>query len=260
MTELLRAHALSRTFKLPRAGLRSERSVRRALVEMNLTVNEGDRLGIVGESGSGKTTLARLLLGLDIPTSGTVSFLGETLPLSDMRRFRRQVQVVFQDPRSSLNPRMSVEDIVLEPLECLEVDEPHSARIDEVLTSVGLSRDMRTRYPHELSGGQRQRVAIARALAPRPRLLIADEPVSALDVLVRDEILALLANLTENLGLTMVLISHDLSVIARLCDDVVVMQNGVAVEQGKTVDVFRAPSHPFTKTLIASVPRLPEPS
>ncbi|MGA1441678.1 MAG: ATP-binding cassette domain-containing protein [Ilumatobacteraceae bacterium] len=260
MTELLRAHALSRTFKLPRAGLRSERSVRRALVEMNLTVNEGDRLGIVGESGSGKTTLARLLLGLDIPTSGTVSFLGETLPLSDMRRFRRQIQVVFQDPRSSLNPRMSVEDIVLEPLECLEVDEPHSARIDEVLTSVGLSRDMRTRYPHELSGGQRQRVAIARALAPRPRLLIADEPVSALDVLVRDEILALLANLTENLGLTLVLISHDLSVIARLCDDVVVMQNGVAVEQGKTVDVFRAPSHPFTKTLIASVPRLPEPS
>ncbi|MGA1260423.1 MAG: ATP-binding cassette domain-containing protein [Ilumatobacteraceae bacterium] len=260
MTELLRAHALSRTFKLPRAGLRSERSVRRALVEMNLTVNEGDRLGIVGESGSGKTTLARLLLGLDIPTSGTVSFLGETLPLSDMRRFRRQIQVVFQDPRSSLNPRMSVEDIVLEPLECLEVDEPHSARIDEVLTSVGLSRDMRRRYPHELSGGQRQRVAIARALAPRPRLLIADEPVSALDVLVRDEILALLANLTENLGLTMVLISHDLSVIARLCDDVVVMQNGVAVEQGKTVDVFRAPSHPFTKTLIASVPRLPEPS
>ncbi|MGA1169678.1 MAG: ABC transporter ATP-binding protein, partial [Ilumatobacteraceae bacterium] len=227
---------------------------------MNLTVNEGDRLGIVGESGSGKTTLARLLLGLDIPTSGTVSFLGETLPLSDMRRFRRQIQVVFQDPRSSLNPRMSVEDIVLEPLECLEVDEPHSARIDEVLTSVGLSRDMRRRYPHELSGGQRQRVAIARALAPRPRLLIADEPVSALDVLVRDEILALLANLTENLGLTMVLISHDLSVIARLCDDVVVMQNGVAVEQGKTVDVFRAPSHPFTKTLIASVPRLPEPS
>ncbi|MFZ9918684.1 MAG: ATP-binding cassette domain-containing protein [Ilumatobacteraceae bacterium] len=260
MTELLRAHALSRTFKLPRAGLRSERSVRRALVEMNLTVNEGDRLGIVGESGSGKTTLARLLLGLDIPTSGTVSFLGETLPLSDMRRFRRQIQVVFQDPRSSLNPRMSVEDIVLEPLECLEVDEPHSARIDEVLTSVGLSRDMRRRYPHELSGGQRQRVAIARALAPRPRLLIADEPVSALDVLVRDEILALLANLTENLGLTLVLISHDLSVIARLCDDVVVMQNGVAVEQGKTVDVFRAPSHPFTKTLIASVPRLPEPS
>ncbi|MFM7893211.1 MAG: ATP-binding cassette domain-containing protein [Actinomycetota bacterium] len=258
MTELLRADTLSRTFKLPRAGLRSERSVRRALIDMTLSVNEGDRLGIVGESGSGKTTLARLLLGLDVPTSGTVSFLGDTLPLSDMRQFRRQIQVVFQDPRSSLNPRMSVEDIILEPLECLAVEEPHAARIDEVLASVGLSGDMRTRYPHELSGGQRQRVAIARALAPRPRLLIADEPVSALDVLVRDEILALLADLTANLGLTLILISHDLSVIARLCDDVVVMQHGVAVERGKTTDVFRAPSHPFTKTLIASVPRLPE--
>ena len=257
MTALLQADGLSRTFKLPRTGLRSERLVRRALVDMNLVVNEGDRLGIVGESGSGKTTLARLLLGLDVPTAGSVRFLGEQLPLADMRQFRRQIQVVFQDPRSSLNPRMSVENIVLEPLECLGVDEPHSARIDEVLTAVGLSREMRTRYPHELSGGQRQRVAIARALAPRPRLLVADEPVSALDVLVRDEILALLSDLTANLGLTLILISHDLSVIARLCDDVVVMQHGVAVERGKTADVFRAPSHAFTKSLIASVPRLP---
>lgn len=257
MTALLKAEGLSRTFRLPRAGLRSERSVRRALVDMDMVVSEGDRLGIVGESGSGKTTLARLLLGLDTPTSGSVSYLGEQLPLADMRRFRRQIQVVFQDPRSSLNPRMTVEDIILEPLECLEIDEPHSARIDEVLSSVGLAPDMRTRYPHELSGGQRQRVAIARALAPRPRLLIADEPVSALDVLVRDEILALLADLTANLGLTLLLISHDLSVIARLCDDVVVMQHGVAVERGKTRDVFRAPSHDFTKNLIASVPRLP---
>lgn len=257
MTTLLRADGLSRTYKLPRTSVRREKSVRHALVDMNLVINEGDKIGIVGESGSGKTTLARLLLGLDIPTTGSVSFLGDKLPLPDMRQFRRQIQVVFQDPRSSLNPRMSVEDIILEPLECLDIEGSHSARIDEVLSAVGLSHEMRARYPHELSGGQRQRVAIARALAPRPRLLIADEPVSALDVLVRDEILALISHLTANLGLTLILISHDLSVIARLCDDVVVMQDGVAVERGKTTEVFRAPSHAFTKMLIASVPRLP---
>jgi ABC-type glutathione transport system ATPase component len=225
---------------------------------MNLAIQTGARVGIVGESGSGKTTLAKLLLALDTPTSGCVRFRGQTLPLRDMGDFRRAVQVVFQDPRSSLNPRMRVADIVREPLECLHVEGDHSARINEVIEAVGLPGDVATRYPHELSGGQRQRVAIARALAPRPSVLIADEPVSALDVLVRDEILVLLADLTRNLGLTLVLISHDLSVIARLCDEVVVMQNGVAVERGSTRDGFRRPQHPFTKNLIAAVPRLPE--
>ena len=257
MTTILETAGLSRTFRLPRTGLGSSRAERHALVDMNLTINAGDRLGVVGESGSGKTTLMKLLLALDTPTAGSVAFRGERLPLADMARFRRAVQVVFQDPRSSLNPRMSIADIVREPLECLGIDGNHDERIDDVLEAVGLGAAMRTRYPHELSGGQRQRVAIDRALAPRPEVLIADEPVSALDVLVRDEILDLLQGLTTSLGLTLIMVSHDLSVIARLCDTVIVMQDGVAVERGRTADVFSRPSHPFTMNLIAAVPRLP---
>ncbi len=257
MTVVLETIGLSRTFRLPRTGLGSTRAERRALIDMNLTIHAGDRLGVVGESGSGKTTLMKLLLALDTPTSGQVAFRGEQLPLADMSRFRRAVQVVFQDPRSSLNPRMSIADIVREPLECLAIEGNHDNRIDEVLDAVGLGAVMRTRYPHELSGGQRQRVAIARALAPRPEVLIADEPVSALDVLVRDEILELLQVLTSSLGLTLIMVSHDLSVIARLCDTVIVMQDGLAVERGLTTEVFSRPSHPFTSSLIAAVPRLP---
>lgn len=257
MTVILETAGLSRTFRLPRTGIGSSRAERRALIDMDLTISAGDRLGVVGESGSGKTTLMKLLLALDTPTHGSVSFKGEQLPIADMSRFRRAVQVVFQDPRSSLNPRMPIADIVREPLECLAIEGNHDQRIDEVLEAVGLGVGMRTRYPHELSGGQRQRVAIARALAPRPEVLIADEPVSALDVLVRDEILELLQGLTSSLGLTLIMVSHDLSVIARLCDTVIVMQDGVAVERGRTADVFSRPTHPFTKSLIAAVPRLP---
>ncbi len=257
MSVILEAVNLSRSFRLPRTGFGKERALRRALIDVDLRVEHGARLGIVGESGSGKTTLARLLLGLDKPTAGHVKFRNEPLDSQDMHQFRRDVQIVFQDPRSSLNPRMSVEKIICEPLECLEVDGDHSQRIVEVLAAVGLSVDLRHRFPHELSGGQRQRVAIARALAPHPKVLIADEPVSALDVLVREEILSLLVGLTNNLGLTLILISHDLSVIARLCEDVVVMQDGLIVERGKTADVFLSPQHVFTKKLIAAVPRLP---
>ncbi|MFZ9706524.1 MAG: ATP-binding cassette domain-containing protein [Ilumatobacteraceae bacterium] len=254
---LLETKGLSRDFPLPRSGFAAKRTLRHALVNLDLVVRAGARLGIVGESGSGKTTLVRLLLALDSPTAGNVMFRGEHLPVRDMLEFRRSVQVVFQDPRSSLNPRMTVEDVIGEPLDCLAVEGDRARRVREVLDSVGLSGEMCRRFPHELSGGQRQRVAIARALAPRPKVLIADEPVSALDVLVRDEILALLANLTNNLGLTLVLISHDLSVIARLCDEVVVLQHGVAVERGMTTDVFSNPQHDFTRQLIAAVPHLP---
>ncbi|NQV97119.1 MAG: ABC transporter ATP-binding protein [Acidimicrobiaceae bacterium] len=255
---ILEAMSLCRTFKLPRTSLSSARAERHAVVDIDLTVNIGDRLGIVGESGSGKTTLAKLLLCLDKPSSGVIKFKTQELPLADMAKFRREVQVVFQDPRSSLDPRMTIDQIIREPLECLNLQEDHDTRIDEVLDHVDLERKMRARYPHELSGGQRQRVAIARALAPRPTVLIADEPVSALDVLVRDEILQLLAGLTDNLGLTIILISHDLSVIARLCDKVVVMQHGRIVESGATENVFRSPQHQFTAELVAAVPRLPE--
>jgi len=227
------------------------------VVDVNISINAGDRLGIVGESGSGKTTLAKLLLHLDQPTSGSVNFMGQKLQSADMGDFRRQVQIIFQDPRSSLDPRMIVEQIIREPLECLNFNQNHQARIDEVMQQVELDFVIQSRYPHELSGGQRQRVAIARALAAKPSVLVADEPVSALDVLVREEVLQLLNRLIEQLGLTLVLISHDLSVIAQLCDKVVVMQNGRIIESGATQSVFGNPQHQFTRQLIAAVPQLP---
>ncbi|TRZ85910.1 MAG: ABC transporter ATP-binding protein [Streptomycetaceae bacterium] len=255
---LLEAINLSRTYKLAKGSAGKGKAFRHALVEMNLSINTGDRIGIVGESGSGKTTLVRLLLGLDTPTSGSVEFKGQTLISGKMPWLRKDVQIVFQDPRSSLDPRMKISEIIREPLVCLGIDEDHDARIDEVLDSVGLERAMRDRYPHELSGGQRQRVAIARALAPRPGVLIADEPVSALDVLVRDQILELIAQLTDKLGLTLILVSHDLSVIARLCNRVIVMKDGAVVESGNTREVFDRPAHEFTRALIGAIPRLPE--
>ena len=256
-TPILETHSLGRDFKLPRASVTAKQQLRHAVVDVNISINAGDRLGIVGESGSGKTTLAKLLLHLDQPTSGSVNFMGQKLQSADMGDFRRHVQIIFQDPRSSLDPRMIVEQIIREPLECLNFNQNHQARIDEVMQQVELDFVIQSRYPHELSGGQRQRVAIARALAAKPSVLVADEPVSALDVLVREEVLQLLNRLIEQLGLTLVLISHDLSVIAQLCDKVVVMQNGRIIESGATQSVFGNPQHQFTRQLIAAVPQLP---
>jgi peptide/nickel transport system ATP-binding protein len=249
MTTIIETRSLTRTFNA------SRKSEVRAVREVSLQLGEGQRTGLIGSSGSGKTTLAKLLLGLDSPTSGQVIYRGTSLDNADMRRFRSEVQVVFQDPRSSLDPRMSIAEIVREPLECLTIEEDHGARVQEVLEMVGLGDDFSHRRPHQLSGGQRQRVAIARALAPRPRLLIADEPVSALDALVRDEILELLENLTTRLGLGLLLVSHDLAVIARLCSDVLVMHGGEIVERGSTRDVFGRPQHAHTEALLAAVPR-----
>lgn len=254
---LIEAKTLCRDFKLPRTAISGSRPVRHAVADLDLKIEVGDRLGVVGESGSGKTTLAKLLLNLDKPTSGSITFKGQKLSLSDMAIFRREVQIIFQDPRSSLDPRMTVKQIILEPLECLDFQQNHQSRIEQVLQQVELDPTIWLRYPHELSGGQRQRVAIARALATQPSVLIADEPVSALDVLVREEILRLLSGLIESLNLTVVLISHDLSVISRLCDKVVVMRDGRIIESGTTQGVFRTPQQQFTQHLIASVPRLP---
>ncbi len=234
-----------------------------ALDDVSLTLEKGERLGIVGESGSGKSTLVRLMAALDRPTSGSIRFDGvpiEQLPESRLGFLRAQVQMVFQDPRGSLNPRMTVRRIITEPLrsrllrrELAGIDP--DTRVRELMDAVGLPAAMADRYPHEFSGGQRQRIAIARALAPRPSVLIADEPVSALDVSVRAQVLNLLMDLVGELGLSLLFVSHDLTVVRHVCDNAIVMRRGQIVERGPTADVFARPTQEYTRTLLESVPR-----
>ncbi|MGC0421850.1 ABC transporter ATP-binding protein [Embleya sp. AB8] len=257
---LLRAEGLTRTYRLPRRSLWTPPGHRYALRGVDLELAEGGALGVVGESGAGKSTLIRLLLGLDRADGGVVRYRDREVrpgPARSLTWFRREVQIVLQDPMSSLDPRSRVRDIIAEPLECLAVPGDHDARVDEVLTAVGLDPETRTRYPHEFSGGQRQRIAIARALAPNPKVLVADEPVSALDVSVRAQILALLQDLTTHLGLSLILVSHDLGVVQHLCDQVLVLKSGEAVESGPTAEVLGNPQHEYTRSLLAAIPRLP---
>jgi ABC-type glutathione transport system ATPase component len=244
------------SFRYPgrRAGL--------ALDDVSFTVEAGSHVGLVGESGAGKTTVLRMLLGLSAPTSGTVSFDGAPLDLRDpaaVRRFRRAVQPVFQDPYSSLDPRQRVDRIVSEPLRSLGIDTGSSAadRVAAVLRDVGLGADAGRRYPHEFSGGQRQRIAIARAVVSGPRVLIADEPVSALDLTTRVAVLELFERLAAEHGMTIVLVSHDLAIVARLCASTVVLRGGRVVEQGATSRVLGAPESDYTRALLDAVPRLP---
>ncbi|NUU16408.1 ABC transporter ATP-binding protein [Cellulomonas humilata] len=231
-----------------------------ALDGVDLEVRRGQALGIVGESGSGKTTLARILVGLETADSGSVEFEGTDLRRFDRTqrtRWRREVQYVFQDPYSSLDPRLTVGQTLREPLELNHVDIARrdvSRRIDSLLDEVELPRDFRDRLPSELSGGQRQRVGIARALASDPSLVVADEPVSALDLSVQARILQLLARLRAERGLTYLFISHDLGVVRYLCDDVVVLKDGSVVERGRTDAVLERPQHPYTQALVAAVP------
>jgi ABC-type glutathione transport system ATPase component len=238
---------LTKSYRLPRTSLR--RAPRRVTAVRDVTfhLERGESLGLVGESGSGKTTLLRLMLGLEQPDSGTVIYNGASL--------RKEVQVVFQDPASALDPRMRVADIVQEPLRVMRLG-ADASRMAELLVAVGLPGAAARRYPHEFSGGQRQRIAIARALAPRPRVLLADEPVSALDVSVRAQILNLIEDLRVGYDLTLVLVSHDLSVVRHLCDRVLVMHAGEIVEAGETRAIFRSPQHPYTRTLLESIPTL----
>ncbi|WP_446042035.1 ABC transporter ATP-binding protein [Streptomyces sp. SID1121] len=229
---------------------------------VTLDITAGRSVALVGESGAGKTTMLRLLLGLTRPTSGQVLFDGEPLRIGDrarMRTFRRSVQSVFQDPYSSLDPRQRVRNIVSEPLRSLGLAGSGTAeRVAAALAGVGLPADTGDRYPHEFSGGQRQRIALARATVCDPRVLLADEPVSALDVTTRVRIVDLLEELKESRGLTIAMVSHDLSVVAALCEHTAVLENGRIVEQGDTHAVLGAPGHPYTRRLIASVPRLPD--
>jgi len=259
MSATLVAAGVHRVYRLPRTSLFGPRAERHALAGVDLTVGAGDTLGIVGESGSGKSTLARILLGLDRATRGTVTFGGRPVAPGrphELRWFRRDVQIVFQDPLSSLDPRMRVADIVAEPLVGLDVADAREHRIADVLSSVGIDPDTRHRYPHEFSGGQQQRIAIARALAPHPKMLVADEPVSSLDVSVRAQILDLLRDLVEQFRLSLVLVSHDLGVIHTLCERVLVLHDGTVVEEGATDEVFAEPADPYTRRLLAAVPRL----
>ncbi|MGI5134277.1 ABC transporter ATP-binding protein [Streptomyces sp. CA-106110] len=248
--------------ELTDVALRHQGSAVDAVQDISLAVEAGRSLALVGESGAGKTTLLRLLLGLARPTAGTVRFDGADLALRDreqMRRFRRSVQCVFQDPYSSLDPRRRVGAVVAEPLRSLGIDTRSSAvpKVAAALERVGLPADAMDRYPHEFSGGQRQRIAIARATVCHPRVLLADEPVSALDVTTRVKVVDLLAELKQEQGLTLVMVSHDLSVVASLCERTAVLEHGHVVEQGDTAQVLGHPAHPYTRRLIDSVPRLP---
>lgn len=248
MTLVFHVDHVTRRYTLPRTRLFGPRRTLLAVDDVSFQLQREETLGVVGESGSGKTTLMKLLLGLEAPDQGSVNYLGKSL--------RHEVQVVFQDPASALDPRMRVGDIILEPLRVLRIGGDHSARLAELMDAVGLPQAYAGRYPHEFSGGQRQRIAIARALAPQPRVLIGDEPVSALDVSVRAQILNLLEDLRVGFQLTLILVSHDLSVVRHMTDRVLVMQHGRIVEEGPTRDVFGSPQHAYTRLLLDSIPRL----
>jgi len=249
---------LRRDYRRPRTSLRQPAPVVEALRGVSFDVMPGEHFGIVGESGCGKSTLLRLLAGLDRATSGTVMVEGRDitrLPDRKLGFLRKRLQLVFQDPMGSLDPRMRVRDIVAEPL-VAQGETGRDERVAELLEAVGLDRDAAGRYAHQFSGGQRQRISIARALAPRPRIIVADEPVSALDVSVRAQVLNLIADLVDDLGLTLVFVSHDLSVVRHVCDRVAVVHDGQIVETGPTEQVYEDPQHPYTQTLINAVPTL----
>jgi|JI10StandDraft_1071094.scaffolds.fasta_scaffold192619_2 ABC-type glutathione transport system ATPase component len=257
---LLQVEQLYREYTLPRESLWGAAPTVQALNGVSFTIEAGRSLGIVGESGSGKSTLARLVMALDQPTRGSVRLLGRdlhALPPRELREARRDMQMVFQDPYGSLDPRQTVLRIVTEPL--VAQGEKRATdlrqRASAVLDSVGLRTADLDKYPHEFSGGQRQRIAIARALITRPRLIVADEPVSALDVSVQAQVLNLMQDLQTEFGVTYMLISHDLAVVHHLCPEVAVIWQGKIVEHGPPEVLFTAASHPYTQALLNAVPQ-----
>ncbi len=259
----LEIKGLEKHFVKKAGGMLSSRTETvKAVDGVSLEIHKGEILGLVGESGCGKSTLSRLVMQLIPPTSGAIVLDGEnysTLSGSEVRRRRLDFQMVFQDPYASLNPRMTVFSTIAEAvrqrhrgMKGQELEE----RVINLLSTVGLDAAQMKRYPHEFSGGQRQRIAIARALAPEPKLIIADEPVSALDVSIQSQILNLLKDLQRDLGLTMVFISHDLGVVHYIADRIAVMYRGKIVETGTAEEVFHAPKDEYTKRLLASIPKL----
>ena len=251
---LLALHNVTRRYVLPRESLWHAAPVVQALAGVSLVLRAGRNLGVVGESGSGKSTLARIALALEPPSSGAVIFKGQDLNrlgAAELRAARRDVQMVFQDPYGSLDPRQRVGRIVAEPLFDASASERRE-RVGGMLDAVGLRSSDADKYPHEFSGGQRQRIAIARALITRPQLIVADEPVSALDVSVQAQVLNLMQDLQQQFGLTYLLISHDLAVVDHVCDDIIVMYAGRVVEQGTSDTLLRAAAHPYTRALLAA--------
>ena len=261
---LLEVKHLGRRFDLPRAGLFQPAGALQALSDVSFSLQPGKSLGIVGESGSGKSTLARLVMALDTPTEGQVVFQGVDVHQTHgpaLRQLRSGFQMVFQDPYGSLDPRQKVLAIVTEPIRTLQYasggrSEWHE-RAAQAMSEVGLRTADLDKYPHEFSGGQRQRIAIARALITRPALIVADEPVSALDVSVQAQVLNLMMDLQDRYGLSYLFVSHDLAVVNLMCDDVLVLQSGRVVENGSAQQIFQQAEHPYTRKLLAAIPGQP---
>ena len=260
---LLSVEKLTRTYRSGGGWLGRAELVTHAVAGVSFAVAPGETLGLVGESGSGKSTVGRLVLQLEKPDSGRVVFDGTdltALPARALKPFRKDVQVVFQDPYAALNPRMRVGEFVAEPLVVHGAGgrTEREARVADLFRTVGLNPDFMTRFPHEFSGGQRQRIGIARAIALNPRFLVADEPITALDVSIQAQIINLFQDLQQQMGLTLLFIAHDLSMVRYLCQRVAVMLRGKIVEMGPTEAVFENPLHPYTRALMSAVP-IPDP-
>ncbi len=252
MGELIRVEHLKKYFKTPAGMLH-------AVDDVNFSINEGDTLGVVGESGCGKSTLGRMVVKLLEPTDGKIIFQGRDITNTDKKEtkeLRQEMQIIFQDPYSSLNPRFHVSDLIADPLKARKnmSRKEIQNRVFELMDMVGLARRFAYSYPHELDGGRRQRIGVARALALNPKFIVCDEPVSALDVSIQAQILNLLQDLQEQMGLTYNFVTHDLSVVNHISNQILVMYVGSMVEKSETKELFRQPLHPYTKGLLAAIP------
>jgi oligopeptide transport system ATP-binding protein len=259
---ILEVNNLKKYFQLA-AGFFGKFSILKAVDDISFSIKRGETLGLVGESGCGKTTVGRTLLRLYEPTAGEILFDNEdivTASASKMRQIRRKMQMIFQDPYASLNPRMTVSDIIGEPLDIhgLAKGKARKDRVHELLHLVGLNAEHATRYPHEFSGGQRQRIGVARALAVEPEFIICDEPISALDVSIQAQVINLLDELQETLGLTYLFIAHDLAMVKHISNRIAVMYLGKIVEIADSDELFANPLHPYTKALLSAIP-VPDP-
>ena len=259
MNELLKVNHLSKVYQSS-GGLFDKKAKVSALQDVSFTLAKGETLGIVGESGCGKSTLGRIISRLDTPTTGEIIYKGEDLAkksIAKLRPLRKEIQFIFQDPYASLNPRRQIGAIIEEPMRINGIAKAErQARALSLLEKVGLDKDSYERYPHEFSGGQRQRVVIARALTLQPELIIADEPVSALDVSIQAQVLNLFKELQEELKLTYIFVAHDLGVVRHISDRIAVMYLGKIVEIGKVEDIYNNPQHPYTKALLSAIPRI----